>query len=130
MAKKNYSPDRPAASDNPFAALSGLGDLPPGPGTSPQQPEDESGADAGAVKDDPLRVLLDRKQRRGKTATLITGFSGPDDQLQQLGKQLKSTCGVGGSVKNGEIILQGDQRDAAIAWLRERGYRNTKKSGG
>ena len=77
-----------------------------------------------------LRVLIDRKQRKGKEVTLVTGFVGPESPLQELGKYLKTKCGVGGSVKDGEIILQGDHRERVVALLMEKGYSNTKKAGG
>lgn len=130
MARKNYAPKKESATDNPFAALSGLNNLPPAPENVAGEQEAQGGADAGAVHRDPLRVHIDRKQRRGKTATIVTGFAGSDEALQELGRQLKSTCGVGGSAKNGEIIIQGDQRDRVVEYLRANGYPNTKKSGG
>ena len=80
--------------------------------------------------DQRLRILLDKKRRAGKAVTLITGYEGNDITLQALGKSLKSHCGVGGSVKDGEIILQGDQRDKAMTWLKKEGFGDVKKSGG
>lgn len=77
-----------------------------------------------------LRVLLDRKRRRGKAVTLVTGFIGVEDDIKELGKWLKSRCGVGGSVKDGEIIVQGDNRDRVLQLLLDKGYSQTKKSGG
>jgi translation initiation factor 1 len=77
-----------------------------------------------------LRVRLEKKNRGGKTVSIVSGFVGNESDLKDLGKQLKSRCGVGGSVKDGEIIIQGDFRDRILNLLKEMGYNNVKKSGG
>lgn len=75
-----------------------------------------------------LRVWLDRKQRGGKVVTLVRGFVGRSADLEDLARLLKTRCGVGGSVKEGEIIIQGDHRDRVVEILLRGGYR-CKKAG-
>lgn len=70
-----------------------------------------------------LRVVIDSKQRKGKTVTLIQGFTGTEEDLKELAKLLKNKCGTGGSVKDGEIIIQGEVKEKVLSILHENNYR-------
>ena len=76
-----------------------------------------------------LKVRLETKHRAGKAVTLVEGFIGKEDDLQDLGKKLKSFCGTGCSAKYGEVIIQGDQREKVMQWLKKDGYVNVKRVG-
>lgn len=70
-----------------------------------------------------LKVKLDTKQRAGKTVTVVEGFIGRNDDLEKLGKELKTKCGTGGSVKDGLVLIQGDYREKVLKWLQDWGYK-------
>lgn len=74
-----------------------------------------------------LKVRLETKHRAGKAVTLVDGFIGTDEDREELGKKLKNFCGTGGSAKDGEIIVQGDQREKVMQWLLKNGYKQSKK---
>ncbi len=73
-----------------------------------------------------LRIRLETKHRAGKAATIVAGFVGKDEDLEELAKKLKNSCGTGGSAKDGEIIIQGNQREKILQWLKKNGYTNSK----
>lgn len=93
------------------------------------QTNDEAAAATLPPQQQQLRVQLDKKQRGGKQVTLVTGFVGRDEDLQTLGKLLKTKCGVGGSAKDGEIVVQGDFRAKVLEVLLKEGYK-AKQIGG
>ena len=87
------------------------------------QYDDEPEAETLPPSQQKLRVRVERNHRGGKVVTLVTGFVGSDDDLQTLGKLLKTKCGVGGSAKDGEIIVQGEHLERVKEILRTEGYR-------
>ncbi|MGE0560856.1 MAG: translation initiation factor [Flavobacteriales bacterium] len=77
-----------------------------------------------------LKIFIDRKQRKGKSVTVISGFTGSNDDMQELAKILKTKCGVGGNAKDGEILIQGELKDKIYDLLIYLGYTKTKKIAG
>ena len=92
------------------------------PGFTPDSQETEETDTPGNAQQQ-LRVKLDTKKRAGKVVTLIDGFVGKTDDLEELGKKLKTKCGAGGSAKDGQILIQGDYREKIVKWLQEWGYK-------
>lgn len=92
-------------------------------------PIEEQHAITPAPAQQKLRVKLETKQRAGKAVTMVEGFAGTTADAEALGKKLKSFCGTGGSVKDGEILVQGDNREKVLGWLIKNGYAQTKKAG-
>jgi translation initiation factor 1 len=90
-----------------------------------QEPAEQTETLAAAQQK--LRVLLDKKQRAGKSVTIVSGFIGTGNDLDELGKKLKTYCGTGGTVKDGEILIQGDQRDKVMQWLMANGFKQAKR---
>jgi len=90
-------------------------------------PENEIEVETAPLTQQKLLVQIDKKQRGGKTVTLITGFKGTETDLDLLAKNLRNFCGTGGSSKDREAIVQGDQRDKVLQWLLKNGYSQSKK---
>ena len=88
--------------------------------------QEEEEFDTLAKEKQQLRISLDKRNRGGKLVSLITGFIGKDEDLQALAKMLKVKCGVGGSAKNGEIIIQGDFRNKLLDILHKEGYKKAR----
>lgn len=88
--------------------------------------EEEEGLDLLPNEKQLLRISLDRRNRKGKSVTLITGYVGSEDELKRLSKLVKTKCGVGGSIKDGEIIVQGDHRDKVLVILHNEGYAKSR----
>ena len=89
--------------------------------------QNESFRETLSAAEQKLKIRLDTKHRAGKAVTLLEGFIGKVENLEELGRKLKSYCGTGGSVKDGEIIIQGDQREKILQWLLKNGYKQSRK---
>ena len=107
MSKKKHNPGGIVYSTNPDFSF------------EQEQPAEETTLPPAQQR---LKVKLDTKQRAGKVVTLVEGFVGTTEDLEQLGKELKTKCGTGGSVKDGLIIIQGDYREKVIKWLQDWKY--------
>ncbi|HCS20269.1 MAG TPA: translation initiation factor [Bacteroidetes bacterium] len=88
---------------------------------------DESSEETLAPDQQKLRVMLERKGRGGKDVTIVHNYIGSQDDKEELTKKLKTYCGTGGSAKDGEIVIQGDQRDKVVKYLLEKGYKHSKR---
>ena len=89
--------------------------------------QEQSSTETLAPSQQKLKISLDTKHRAGKAVTLVSGFAGKAEDLEVLGKKLKSFCGTGGTAKEGWMIVQGDQRDKVLQWLLNNGYKQSKR---
>ncbi|MBD0331557.1 MAG: translation initiation factor [Chitinophagaceae bacterium] len=89
--------------------------------------EDERSFETLPPQRQALKVRLETKHRGGKTVTLVEGFAGKNEDLENLARELKNFCGTGGSAKDKEIIIQGDQREKVMQWLLRKGYINSER---
>lgn len=88
--------------------------------------DEEAEAETLSPDQQKLRVQIEKKGRNGKTATIINGFIGQEEDLKELARHIKNRCGVGGSAKDGQIIIQGDLKEKVLNVLKEAGYKNSK----
>jgi len=93
------------------------------PNFTPANDDDQEVVNTLPPAQQQLRVKLDTKQRAGKVVTLVDGFVGKEEDLEKLGKDLKTKCGTGGSAKDGQILIQGDYKEKVIKWLQDWGYK-------
>lgn len=99
------------------------------PENAPEMEQEKEGTNKSIYQN--IRVHLEKKHRGGKPVSIVRGLEEmDDDDLKALGKLLKAKCGVGGSVKNGEIIIQGQNRKKIVELLEQNGYKNIKLAGG
>jgi translation initiation factor 1 len=89
--------------------------------------EEEESEEFLAANEQLLKIVLDKKHRGGKVVSIIKGFEMKETEIEAMAKKLKSFCGTGGSVKDNEIIIQGDQRDKILQWLLSNGYSKSRK---
>lgn len=88
--------------------------------------DNDAGINFVPAEEQKIRLQLDKKQRAGKTVTLITGFENTAGEIEKTGKELRRFCGTGGSSKDGEVIIQGDFRQKALQWLLKNGYKKAR----
>lgn len=119
--------------DSPFAALAAFASTDPDPEPSPvsasQGVPDDLPIWSVPPRQQTLYVACERKQRAGRPTTVVEGFEGTEAELEALGRALKKRCGVGGAVKEGAVLVQGDHRPAVIAWLEAAGFKAKRKGG-